>query len=265
MEESGQGADEETLGDVASSEASAGDDTSNGADSANDGEQAFDPSGGDGIADGTDQQPDDTALPTDEASAEETSGAVDEGADPPPVETDVEQAGGTPDVETDSTNADPDPEQTPVDEEAVVVPAQPSWSMDILPFFEASCGSGMAACHSREVFAGQIGSDCRGWLSLADEPLGSTYNGEYRNGDSTGCPDVPLYERLMTISWQCDDVAYVVPGDPDASYLFRKIAGGPLCDNGDEPSEPMPLMGELDADKIHMVRNWIANGAPGDN
>ncbi len=144
-------------------------------------------------------------------------------------------------------------------------PSVPSWNNDMLPLFAASCGSTMVGCHAREVFAGQIGSDCRGWLSLADEPLGSTYNGEYRNGEDTGCPDVPLYERLLTTSWQCDDLPYVAPGDPRGSYLFRKIAGGPLCNNGDEPSMPMPMSGSLDEDQIELVRAWISAGAPQDN
>ena len=75
---------------------------------------------------------------------------------------------------------------------------------------------------------------------------------------------MPLYERLLSTSWQCDDLPYVSPGDPENSYLFRKIGGGPYCPNGEEPSDPMPQVGTLTDDQIDMVRRWIEAGAPYD-
>ena len=50
----------------------------------------------------------------------------------------------------------------------------------------------------------------------------------------------------------------VDPGDPDASYIVRKVEGGPDIQGGQ-----MPLGGPpLEAAQITMLRDWIANGAP---
>ncbi|MBE0566834.1 MAG: hypothetical protein IH621_12790, partial [Krumholzibacteria bacterium] len=47
----------------------------------------------------------------------------------------------------------------------------------------------------------------------------------------------------------------VVPGDPDASVLYRKLTG----DGG--VGDRMPQGGALDAADIETVRRWIAEGA----
>ena len=49
---------------------------------------------------------------------------------------------------------------------------------------------------------------------------------------------------------------YVVPGDPDASYLVHKLEGGP-----DIEGELMPPGTPLDEETIGLVRDWIAEGA----
>ncbi len=50
----------------------------------------------------------------------------------------------------------------------------------------------------------------------------------------------------------------VDPGDPDASYIVRKVEAGPDIQGGQ-----MPLGGPpLEAAQITMLRDWIANGAP---
>jgi hypothetical protein len=50
----------------------------------------------------------------------------------------------------------------------------------------------------------------------------------------------------------------VVPGDPDASYLLKKLEGA-----DDVVGDPMPPSGELlDAARIDLVRRWIEAGAP---
>ncbi|MCK6525736.1 hypothetical protein L6R49_30405 [Myxococcota bacterium] len=51
-------------------------------------------------------------------------------------------------------------------------------------------------------------------------------------------------------------VPYVVPGDPDASYLVHKLEGGP-----DIEGELMPPGTPLDEETINLVRDWIAEGA----
>lgn len=53
----------------------------------------------------------------------------------------------------------------------------------------------------------------------------------------------------------------VVPGDPDASFLFMKVTDPPC-------GERMPLLygysGMLDPREIAQIREWIALGAPND-
>ncbi|HUF09445.1 MAG TPA: cytochrome c [Rhodothermales bacterium] len=49
----------------------------------------------------------------------------------------------------------------------------------------------------------------------------------------------------------------VEPGDPDASYLVRKIEGGP-----DISGQRMPAGGfELTQEQIDVIREWISDGA----
>lgn len=50
----------------------------------------------------------------------------------------------------------------------------------------------------------------------------------------------------------------VDPGDPDASYLVRKIEGGP-----DIVGERMPRgRAPLSSEQIGLIRQWIQDGAP---
>lgn len=153
----------------------------------------------------------------------------------------------------------------------------PSFATDIIPIFEQSCGTLNNACHSRVAYGANsstIGGACRGWLSLENASLGAEFYGGANDGDPTGCPDKPLYDRLteagLSNAWQCGpsvfdpsnpdpNVPYVVPGDADASYLYRKINGGPYCGN---PSDPMPQTGVFSAVDKDIIRRWIAGGAP---
>jgi hypothetical protein len=53
-------------------------------------------------------------------------------------------------------------------------------------------------------------------------------------------------------------VILVIPGDPDESYLVRKLEGGPNIQG-----EAMPPDGPaLAAEEIQRIRDWIAAGAP---
>ena len=150
------------------------------------------------------------------------------------------------------------------------VPADPRLETDIVPIFQQSCGSGDNSCHSSVAYSANADQGCRGWLSLEDASLGSTYDGE-----PTGCEDLDLYARLMQLSaWECHlngdstngnvgyDIAYVAPGDAENSYLWRKISGGVLCDfTPDTPSQPMPLGGTLTGTERAILKAWIDNGA----
>jgi len=86
-----------------------------------------------------------------------------------------------------------------------------------------------------------------------------------------GCHDADIQQAGMILiagrsyaqivgkeSTEVPSLKRVEPGNPDASYLYRKIAGGSIT------GERMPLVGSLDASKIALVRDWIRRGAPND-
>jgi hypothetical protein len=86
-------------------------------------------------------------------------------------------------------------------------------------------------------------------------------------GKATGCPDLPLYERLTQLAaWQeCNGVQkkYIVPCDVDASYLYDKIDDGPYCGEAPgAPSEKMPKGTLMDPVEKETIRLWILAGAP---
>ncbi|NUQ73881.1 MAG: hypothetical protein HUU21_10015 [Polyangiaceae bacterium] len=136
-----------------------------------------------------------------------------------------------------------------------------------MPIFMKSCGTGDNACHSEVAYGASKDQACRGWLSLKDMPLGAKYYGGMLDGQSTGCPDRTLYERLTELdAWQvCDNnlKRYIVPCDVNASYLFDKIDDGPYC--GEVPgktSAPMPSGKVMDPGEREIVRAWILAGTP---
>lgn len=141
----------------------------------------------------------------------------------------------------------------------------PTFERDIVPILNRSCGSAAMGCHDAAAYGpGDASRDCRGWLSLVDGPLGSG-----------GCAPRDLYTRLVELdAWGCDSfdplVRYVRPCEPENSYLFRKIAGGPYCRNFDgTPSLRMPMVGmvagtPLPDAEIALVEQWILAGAPRD-
>jgi hypothetical protein len=53
----------------------------------------------------------------------------------------------------------------------------------------------------------------------------------------------------------------VIPGDPDNSYLIRKLEGGPNISLLRMPASGPPY---LTPGQILVIRRWIANGAPND-
>jgi hypothetical protein len=145
--------------------------------------------------------------------------------------------------------------------------ATPLFETDIIPIFNKSCGTGDSACHSRIAYAADKASACRGWLALEDMPLGSRIYGGPDDGKPTGCPDLPLYERLTQLdAWQeCNGALkkWIAPCDVDGSYLFNKIDKGPYCDIAPNvPSEPMPKGKIMDPTERETIRAWIVAGAP---
>lgn len=167
--------------------------------------------------------------------------------------------------------AAPAPATGPVDAGAE---AGPSWdggavsfADNIVPLFERSCGTGNAGCHIRDAYAATSAQDCRGWLTLENTALGSTFYGGANNGKPTACADRSLYDRLTQLdAWQEPNgqrLRYIRPGDPAKSYLYNKIANGPVGEAGPGvASDNMPPKAPLGATDLAMVKKWIESGAP---
>lgn len=65
------------------------------------------------------------------------------------------------------------------------------------------------------------------------------------------------YEAIVDVmSSTTDDLTYVVPGDPEASFLYQKIAT-----NSPPAGLRMPPLVPLNDESIELVRSWIAGGA----
>jgi hypothetical protein len=147
--------------------------------------------------------------------------------------------------------------------------AVPSWTNDIIPILQDSCGAGIDGCHSRVAYNAVVDKGCLNWVSYENVPLGSVnYSGE-NAGQPTGCPDLPLYERIVNRSpWQCGaffnapTAILIKPFDPEGSYTIQKINGF-TCDNG--TAMPPPESGiQISQADIDTLTEWIAAGAPYD-
>ena len=67
--------------------------------------------------------------------------------------------------------------------------------------------------------------------------------------------DVPAFQQQAA----AEGLIRVVPGDPDASFLITKCAGGTDPIYG----QPMPWGADsLDEDRLELLREWILDGAP---
>ncbi|MCS6858123.1 MAG: hypothetical protein N2515_02125 [Deltaproteobacteria bacterium] len=77
-----------------------------------------------------------------------------------------------------------------------------------------------------------------------------------------GChrpPDIDMYFSVGTMTAMCNmgERRFVVPDDPDSSYLIRKLQGGPMICNNRMPLGRAPLPPE----EIDLIREWIRQGA----
>ncbi|MFT3842209.1 MAG: fibronectin type III domain-containing protein [Myxococcaceae bacterium] len=145
-----------------------------------------------------------------------------------------------------------------------------SFRNDVVPIFGSTCGSGNTTCHAPNAYAASAQFDCRGWLSLTDSPLGSTYN-----GNSTGCADRTLYQRLTELkAWMCEpQQAYVVAGSLAQSHLYQMIAGDPTGGGTCWKVAPMngqagvantampPAPATISQADVDTIKNWILQGA----
>ncbi|MFT5357134.1 MAG: hypothetical protein ACI9KE_004366 [Polyangiales bacterium] len=66
-----------------------------------------------------------------------------------------------------------------------------------------------------------------------------------------------ITERItgrMSIHRRCSDQALLVPGDPAASFMMRKVLG-----THDDCGDPMPNRGEISPAQRRCIAAWIAN------
>ena len=153
--------------------------------------------------------------------------------------------------------SDPDPD-----------PGIVNFQAQIVPILNRSCGTGVNGCHARDAYGASSTQDCRGWLTLENEALGSKFYAGPKNGQVTGCPDKTLYERLTQLDVsQCltTSVAYVTPGDVSKSYIMNKLNGVDMCkESATSPSVQMPpeeSMFTISAADKALIQQWIAEGA----
>jgi hypothetical protein len=165
---------------------------------------------------------------------------------------------------TSDTRAPANSDTALADEDASSIP---TFEGDIVPLFNSSCGATNNECHSRVAYHPNPAEGCRGWLSLENASIGSTYYAGADIGKPTGCPDMPLYERLTELdSWECGapyfpafpKTKYIQPGDPSRSHLLNKMNGGPQCGVPNVMPKDVPPS----ASDIEILRRWIAAGAP---
>lgn len=145
-----------------------------------------------------------------------------------------------------------------------------SFQTHIVPIFVQSCGSGNNSCHSKIAYGPTAAGECRGWLALSDEALGSK---NPTNNADTGCPDLTLHQRLMQLdAWMCDNPRrkYVVPGDVAGSQLYQVVDLNADPSRGGQcvisPTVPMTRMPKapyvISSADINKLKVWIQQGAP---
>lgn len=149
-----------------------------------------------------------------------------------------------------------------------------SFSQDVVPIFEESCGASQMGCHDAEPFNANVEADCRGWLSLTQAPTGSLHNSGPMQGQPTGCADFSLHERLLEIgAWTCSPnpndpgagggviKSFIVPFDPDNSYLLQRANFQATPCDLPMDADPMPPVGDISDEDLDTIELWILQGA----
>lgn len=106
------------------------------------------------------------------------------------------------------------------------VSSGPDFSRDIQPIFDANC----VACHQAQ---------------------GASGNLNLENGSA--------YAAIVAVKSGESVLPYIAPGQPEQSYLIRKVEGTHVQAGGS--GERMPLTGALDTGSIATLRDWVKAGA----
>lgn len=196
--------------------------------------------------------------------ASDSSGGDLSGGDPSGVASTVDPSAG--DGSGDTTAGTADPTDTNAGSESG--DAVPQFQDDVVPILYGSCGAGTTTCHARNAYFPDASQGCRGWLSLENVPLGSSFDDldpatqMPSEGPVPGCDDRDLHARLLELApWECGaDARYVVPGSPEQSYIFAKLTDGSTC--GAFRVMPPPEEGyEITDAERETLAAWIAAGA----
>jgi hypothetical protein len=68
------------------------------------------------------------------------------------------------------------------------------------------------------------------------------------------------YDNIVGVrSTERSDLNRIEPGDPDRSYMVKKLRGDP-----DISGSPMPLVGSITPEARQLVIDWVLRGAPRD-
>lgn len=121
-----------------------------------------------------------------------------------------------------------------------VAKANPTWSGDLYPFIQSSCGSAATSCHGGPAAMG------RRDFSLGASALRASLVGQ-------------AYANIA--GWD-----YLKAGDPTKSWLYEKVApvlaGEPgKAATGSKIGSQMPLGGTLCQPTVDTLRTWILQGA----
>jgi hypothetical protein len=135
-----------------------------------------------------------------------------------------------------------------------------------LVFLAVACGGGAdpnvgdgAPGTFSEIYATVLSTETDSRCNFCHSmPASQVSNGNFH----TGMDAAQTYDALLgttSTSNACAGRSVVVPGDPEQSLFYLKVAGQPPCGNR------MPLGGRaLSAAQVEMVRSWIAAGANDD-
>jgi len=89
--------------------------------------------------------------------------------------------------------------------------------------------------------------------------LSGCHSGSSPTGGMNLSAGVAYGNIVLVPSTERADLDRIQPGEPDLSYLVKKIRGDP-----DIVGSPMPLIGTITSAQRQLVIDWVRRGAPND-